>query len=142
GMRTVFADASPALPVPGSSPFLAEAIAQDQDGQVAPAAPQRPHPRHAVALAVQVTPQAADPQHRLTHRGCGRVGLGPALLERGITAAPRRAAQGWGGTGRRAPPGPGPAPPVPPPPRPSTGPPLGPGAGPPPAPAPGRDSRS
>ena len=55
----------------GSSP--AGAITRHQDGQVAPATPQRPDPRHAVALTTQVAAQTSDPAGHLFDRrhGCG-----------------------------------------------------------------------
>src|SRR5512135_498215 len=47
--------------------------AGDEPGQVMQPAPQCPHPRHPGPLAIEVTAQAADPQHRLADRQLRRL---------------------------------------------------------------------
>jgi hypothetical protein len=88
-----FADRSNPCSARRSTVFLAEAIAQDQNCQIAPASPQSANAWHPIAFTVEVAAQSANPQDRLTHGRHRRVGLRQSFLKVPIQGPPGQLTQ-------------------------------------------------
>ena len=61
--------------------FTGQSVAGDEKGQVAPAAPQRADAGHAIAFAIEVSAQSADPQNGLFDSGRLHFGCQSLLIE-------------------------------------------------------------